>query len=128
MISWTLDHTTFKYYREENGNIVWGNPEHGDEVVINEKYSYIFQPENNKSKYREYPIPPSEAFSESSRMDIRNVGTRFISEQVVSDILDNPEHQSNLLQEDNRMIIGNIEPGREETELESYIREARRYL
>lgn len=44
MTSWTLDNTTFHYWTlSETGEIVWGYPKHGDEVIIDDRFKYIFK-------------------------------------------------------------------------------------
>lgn len=49
MTSWTLDNTTFHYWTlNETGDIVWGYPKHGDEVIINDRFKYIFKSTETK--------------------------------------------------------------------------------
>lgn len=44
MISWTLDNTTFHYWTlNETGEVIWGYPKHGDEVIIDDRFKYIFK-------------------------------------------------------------------------------------
>lgn len=44
MISWTLDNTTFHYWTlNETGEVIWGYPKHGDEVIIDDRFKYIFR-------------------------------------------------------------------------------------
>ena len=51
MTSWTLDETTLKYWTtSETGEIIFGYPQHNDEVIINDKFKYIFRvPEKTTS-------------------------------------------------------------------------------
>lgn len=49
MTSWTLDNTTFHYWTlSETGEIVWGYPKHGDEVIIDDRFKYIFKSTEEK--------------------------------------------------------------------------------
>lgn len=50
MTSWTLDNTTFHYWTlSETGEIVWGYPKHGDEVIIDDRFKYIFKATKKES-------------------------------------------------------------------------------
>lgn len=55
MTSWTLDNTTFHYWTlNESGEVIWGYPKYGDEVIINDRFKYIFK--STKMKWVK-PIP-----------------------------------------------------------------------
>ena len=149
MTTWTLDHKTYNYYSTIGDLVVWGYPEDGDEVVINDNFSYIFKPSSimNKVVYTNnngridgytmhhatYTYPNndtptiSESFEGISEMEISNMVDRLTDEETINEIVDDPEYHAALLQAATRMIVGNIEPGREETELEVYMREANQF-
>lgn len=49
MTSWTLDNTTFHYWTlNEIGEVIWGYPKHGDEVIIDDRFKYIFKSSEEK--------------------------------------------------------------------------------
>ena len=138
MTTWTLDHNTYKYYSTIGELRVWGDPEDGDEVVINDNFSYIFKPSSimNKVVYTNYNgridgytmHHATYTYPNNDTSTISPSGN-FASEEEIHELLDNrrEEIREQLSQATTRMIVGNIEPGREETELEVYMREANQF-
>lgn len=52
MTSWTLDNTTFHYWTlNESGEVIWGYPKHGDEVIIDDRFKYIFKGPKKESNF-----------------------------------------------------------------------------
>lgn len=52
MTSWTLDNTTFHYWTlNETGEVIWGYPKHGDEVIIDDRFKYIFKGPKKESNF-----------------------------------------------------------------------------
>ena len=50
MTSWKLDNTTFHYWTlNETGEVIWGYPKHGDEVIIDDRFKYIFKSTEDRS-------------------------------------------------------------------------------
>lgn len=51
MTSWTLDPTTLQYWStSDTGQIIWGTPKYGDEIIINENLKYIFMDPKERPK------------------------------------------------------------------------------
>lgn len=98
MTTWTLDHNTYKYYSTIGELTVWGDPEDGDEVVINDNFSYIFK--------------PSSISETNIKWKTLNIKGKIIN------YIQNPTGLNEIYT--NRLI-------EEETELEVYMREANQF-
>lgn len=114
MISWTLDNTTFHYWTlNESGEVIWGYPKHGDEVIIDDRFKYIFK--STEEKWMK-PIP-----QDVTDMINRVREPRVIySEPIIPITIE-------IYPEDNNDLVSDLDNDQAD-EISTYMREAQQMM